>query len=88
MARYPNLCGDLSAGSGYNAISRDPEFGYRFMEQYQDRLFFGTDLLQVGQELPQVEYLKSVVQQGHISRTTFDKITWQNANRLLGLGIS
>jgi len=87
MARYPNLCGDLSAGSGFNAISRDPEFGYRFMEEYQDRLFFGTDLLQVGQELPQGEYLKSALQQGHISRATFDKITWQNADRLLGLGI-
>ena len=26
MRRYGNLCGDLSAGSGYNALSRDPEF--------------------------------------------------------------
>lgn len=87
LAKYPNLYGDLSAGSGFNAISRDPEFGYRFLEQHQDRMLFGTDLLRPGQELPQVEYLKSAVQQGRISKTAFGKITWKNADRLLGLGI-
>jgi predicted TIM-barrel fold metal-dependent hydrolase len=44
MREYPNLHGDLSAGSGFGAISRDPEFGYRFMEEFQDRLLFGTDI--------------------------------------------
>jgi predicted TIM-barrel fold metal-dependent hydrolase len=87
MSRYPNLCGDLSAGSGFNAISRDPAFGYRFLEEFQDRLFFATDLLRPGQELPQGPYLKSAVEQGHISRAAYEKITWQNANRLLGLGL-
>jgi predicted TIM-barrel fold metal-dependent hydrolase len=29
MREYENLYGDMSAGSGFNAISRDPEFGYR-----------------------------------------------------------
>jgi predicted TIM-barrel fold metal-dependent hydrolase len=87
MRAYPNLCGDLSAGSGFNAISRDPAFGYRFLEEFQDRLFFGTDLLRTGQDLPQVEYLKSAVQQAKISKATYEKITWQNADRLLGLGI-
>jgi hypothetical protein len=41
----------------------------------------------VGQELPQVEYLKSAVQQGKISKTAYEKITWQNADELLGLEI-
>lgn len=88
LARYPNLYGDLSAGSGFNAISRDPAFGYRFLEEYRDRLLFGTDLLRSGQELPQVEYLRSAAEQGHISRETYDRIAWQNADRLLGLGIA
>jgi len=44
LRRYPNLYGDLSARSGYNAISRDPEFGIEFMEEFQDRLCFGTDI--------------------------------------------
>jgi predicted TIM-barrel fold metal-dependent hydrolase len=87
MRKYPNLHGDLSANSGYNAISRDPAFGYRFLEEFQDRLLFGTDLLSPGQKLPQIEYLKGAVQQGRITREAFEKVTWQNANRLLGLGI-
>ena len=44
MRRYPNLYGDLSAGSGFGAISRDPEFGYAFLEEFQDRLYFALDL--------------------------------------------
>jgi predicted TIM-barrel fold metal-dependent hydrolase len=85
--RYPNLYGDMSAGSGFNAVSRDPEFGYNFMETYQDRLLFGTDIVHPDQELQLVEYLHSAVQQGKISKQAFAKIAWQNANRLLQLGI-
>jgi hypothetical protein len=43
LAKYPNLYGDISAYSGYNALTRDPEYGYRFMEEFQDQLLFGTD---------------------------------------------
>jgi predicted TIM-barrel fold metal-dependent hydrolase len=86
MRRYPNLCGDLSAGSGLNAIHRDPAFGYRFLEEFQDRLFFGTDLLRVGQPTPQVDYLQSAMQQGHLSKGAFAKIAWQNAAELLEIG--
>ena len=87
MRRYPNLCGDISAGSGFNALSRDPEFGFAFMEEFQDRLFFGTDICRPGQELPQPPYLRKIVAEGKISREAYEKITWQNANRLLKLGL-
>jgi predicted TIM-barrel fold metal-dependent hydrolase len=87
MRRYLNLYGDLSAGSGFNAISRDPAYGYRFLEEFQGRLLFGTDLLSPGQKLPQIDYLKSAVEEAKITREAFEKITWKNANRLLGLGI-
>ena len=83
MRRYPNLHGDLSAGSGLNAVSRDPDFGYGFLEEFQDRLFFGTDVLRAGQAMPQVEFLKSAVQTGAISKAAYEKITWQNAAELL-----
>jgi predicted TIM-barrel fold metal-dependent hydrolase len=87
LRAYPNLYGDLSAGSGFNAISRDPAFGYRFLEEHQDRLLFGTDIVYAGQELPIVEYLRSAVQRGQISRQAFERIAWRNAVRLLGLDI-
>jgi hypothetical protein len=40
---YPNLWGDLSAGSGAGAIAHDCEFSLAFLIRRADRLLFGTD---------------------------------------------
>ena len=88
LERYPNLLGDLSANSGYNAVSRDPEFGYAFMERFQDKLYFGTDIASPQTPAPLVGFLKDALAGGHISTEAFEKITWRNANRLLGLGLA
>lgn len=85
MRQYPNLCGDLSAGSGHNAVSRDPEFGYAFMTEFQDRLFFGTDVCDPRNETPLIGFLNEAVAGGHISREVYEKIGWKNAERLLGM---
>lgn len=85
LDKYPNLWGDFSAGSGQNALSRDPEFGYRFLEQYQDRLLFGTDICAPGQELPQPQYMRDALAEGKITKQAFEKITHLNAEKLLGL---
>lgn len=85
MRRYPSLLGDLSARSGFNAISRDPEFGYAFLEEFQNRLFWGTDIANDPQELPVVDYFRNVKAKKLISEEAYEKITWRNANRLLGL---
>jgi predicted TIM-barrel fold metal-dependent hydrolase len=84
---YPNLWGDLSpaAGSGFNAISRDPEFGYAFMEEFQDRLLFGTDICDPRNKLTLIDYLNTAVAEGRLSREAYEKIGWKNAERLLGL---
>ena len=78
---FPNIYGDLSAGSGYKALTRDPEFGRRFLEGWQDRLLFGTDYLAPGQNCPIVKYIREV----DISRKARRKITRDNALRLLRL---
>jgi len=82
---YPNLYGDLSARSGYNAISRDPEFGCAFMEEFQDRLCFGTDIANVPQELPIVSYFRQLRDESLIPREVHEKIAWRNATRILHL---
>jgi len=87
MRECPNLHGDLSAGSGCNAISRDPEFGCAFMEEFQDRLYWGTDICNVPQENPIVPYFRKLKAEKLISEEAYEKITWKNANRLLGLGL-
>jgi predicted TIM-barrel fold metal-dependent hydrolase len=43
LGRYPNLYADLSAGSGFNALNRDPEHGRRFLSQFAPTLLLGTD---------------------------------------------
>ena len=40
---YPNMYGDLSAGSGLNALTRDEEHARAFLERHQDKLIYGSD---------------------------------------------
>ena len=37
------MFGDMSAGSGRNALGRDPEHARAFMARHQDKLLFGSD---------------------------------------------
>ena len=43
LSEYPNLYGDMSAGSGYNALSRDEDFTAGFIERHSKQLLFGSD---------------------------------------------
>ena len=89
MRKYPNLLGDLSADSGYNAMTRDPEFTYAFMEEFADRLYFGTDICHnkaMSQPLVKLAaFLDNAMLQGKISYDTYYKISRGNAEKLLGL---
>lgn len=84
MRKYPNMYGDLSAGSGGNAIMRDPEFGYRFLDEFQDKLIFGVDFCRLGDQMRLSHYLDDAVEGGHISQTVYNKICRENLLKLLG----
>src|SRR4030095_10412681 len=43
LTDYPNMYGDLSAGSGLNALTRDENFARDFVTRHQDKLLFGSD---------------------------------------------
>jgi predicted TIM-barrel fold metal-dependent hydrolase len=43
LRQYPNLYADLSAGSGLNALQRDPAFAIDFISEFQDRLLYARD---------------------------------------------
>jgi len=43
LTDYPNIFGDLSAGSGLNALTRDEDFTRDFLTRHQDKLLFGSD---------------------------------------------
>ncbi|HRU04260.1 MAG TPA: amidohydrolase family protein [Candidatus Brocadiia bacterium] len=85
MRKYPNLYGDLSAGSGHNALARDEEYAGRFLEEFQDRLLFGTDICAPDTPTPLVDLLLKLRASGRISETVFPKVARENAVRLLGL---
>ena len=86
LRQYPNLYADLSAGSGWDALTRDREYGVRFLREFQDKLLFGTDVCFSDPEwrMPQLSYLKKLVAEGELTEEAFDKITSGNILRLLG----
>lgn len=43
LGEYPNLYADLSAGSGYNALTRDEQFTAGFLKRHPKQLVFGSD---------------------------------------------
>lgn len=81
MDAYPNIYGDLSAGSGNNGLARDLEFAKGFIERRQDRLMFGTDYLSPGQEVPQFTTLPKL----NLSAEIQAKIFRDNARRIIGI---
>ncbi len=81
MDKYPNLHGDLSAGSGAQAIERDLEFGRAFLARRADRLMFGTDFLAPGQKVPQLALFRKL----QLAADVEAKIFRDNARTLLRL---
>jgi len=60
LQEYPNLYADLSAGSAYNALIRDPEWTPGFLERNWKKLLFATDYLHADQELSIVTYVNNL----------------------------
>ena len=83
--RYPNLWGDLSAGSGYNALARDVDYAIHFLNEFQDRLCFGTDICYATQNLPLADFLIDLKKSGKLSADAFEKIARGNIKRLLNI---
>ena len=43
LSDYPNMYGDMSAGSGLNSMLRDETQAREFLQRHQDKLLFGSD---------------------------------------------
>jgi predicted TIM-barrel fold metal-dependent hydrolase len=81
MADYDNLYLDLSGGSGYNAMTRDPDFMLGFIERNWRRMLFGTDICGVHQRFPIIEWMRTVDVSDEVRQAVADG----NARKLLGL---
>lgn len=85
--KYPNLYGDLSAGSAANALMRDPDFTAKFIEEFADRLMYGCDMCAPSPAFAYRfrDFLYEMVESGKISEENYRKIARENAIRILKL---
>ncbi|MBR5543750.1 MAG: amidohydrolase family protein [Oscillospiraceae bacterium] len=87
MRNYEGLYCDLSAGSGTNAMTRDPEYTARFVEEFSDRILYGCDFTATSNTHPfkLTETLEKMLDDGVISPKNYKKIVRDNAVKLLKL---
>lgn len=88
LSEYPNLYGDLSAGSGLNALIRDEAFTRGFLERQQDKLLFGSDCndsLGHGEGCIGARIIAAVRRLAP-SRAVERKLLYENARKLFRLG--
>lgn len=81
LQSYNNIYADLSAGSGENALKRDPEYAREFLERNSSKLLFGTDLLRKSQKIE----IHTILINMNLSEKTYEKILYRNAEHLLKL---
>jgi predicted TIM-barrel fold metal-dependent hydrolase len=84
---YEHLYGDLSAGSGLNAMTRDEDHALRFLEEFQDKLMFATDICsaQNTHHLAISRFYDRLHEGKLISEQIYRKICRDNAIRILKL---
>lgn len=85
MEKHLNLYGDISAGSGYNALSRDPETGYKFIKKFNRQLFFGTDRFtpRYGETPPILAFMKEALAKKKITKNEYENIMHKNFKRVV-----
>ena len=87
LADYPNMYGDLSAGSGLNALTRDEDFTRDFITRHQDKLVYGSDCSDhdgAGARCQGAQTL-AVIRRLAATRSIERKLVFENAKRLFRL---
>jgi predicted TIM-barrel fold metal-dependent hydrolase len=101
LSDFPNLYADMSANSGNNALSRDPDFSGDFIVRHRAKLIFGSDCSCTdghGAGISQGNNPEAARLNGKcVARATlgllkesttpeiFRQVTWENANRVFRL---
>lgn len=87
LTDYPNMFGDLSAGSGLNALTRDETFTPGFFKRHQNKLMYGSDCndLEGGGSKCQGAETIAAVRRFAPNHQIERKLLYGNAKRLLRL---
>lgn len=85
LREHRNLHCDISAYSGHNALTRDEGAGVRFLNEFQDRVLFGTDVCfgDARGRMPHLATLLRFLSAGELTEQAFEQITYGNALRVL-----
>ncbi len=87
MREYKNLYVDISAGSGYTALTRDYNYTQKFFNEFPDRIMYGTDICFADTEDRHSKLMNKMLDENRISEEIYDKIARENALKLLNLKI-
>jgi predicted TIM-barrel fold metal-dependent hydrolase len=85
LSDYPNMYGDLSAGSGLNAMLRDEDHAREFIKRHQDKLLYGSDCNDKAGEgekcsgSQQLATIRRLSTSGEVTR----KILYENTRRVM-----
>ena len=84
---YPNMFGDLSAGSGENAFKRDPEHARAFLARHQDKLLYGSDCADIPGEPSVCSGIRQLQQIREFApnKAAERKILYENSKKLFRL---
>lgn len=82
LRRYPNLYGDISACSCINALTRNVDYGVRFLGEFQDKLVLGTDIHSRDHDLAASEradidlLIEGALDRGRVDDEVFQRVHW------------
>lgn len=87
LTDYPNMYGDLSAGSGLNALNRDPDFTRDFMARHQDKLLYGSNCNDIIGRGPGCQGAQTIatVRKLAPSKAVERKLLYENARKMFRL---
>ena len=87
LSDYPNMYGDLSAGSGLNALTRDEDFSRDFLKRYQDKLVYGSDCSDLEGSGPKCQGAQTIATIRRLAgdKTIERKLLYGNAKKLFRL---
>src|SRR5690606_39148014 len=87
LSDYPNMYGDLSAGSGKNALLRDEDHAREFLKRHQDKLLYGSDCADVEATMDKCDGLRilDAVRRLSEDKKIERKILYKNAKKLFRL---
>jgi predicted TIM-barrel fold metal-dependent hydrolase len=89
LSDYPNMYGDLSAGSGLNSMTRDEAHARDFLKRHQDKLLFGSDCNDRQANGPQCLGAKIIAAVKRLGpdKKVERKLLYGNASRLLKISV-